>query len=103
GEGETGTQTVTVEAVSSMPSVIPNPTIIYGGGSTGQLRYEPLLNQFTTGGSPVTITVTVRDNEEPPIQTSQSFTVTVNSVNDPPTLNDILDLNLTEEGSPGNV
>src|SRR5690606_3411825 len=63
GSGEEGTQTVTVEAESNMPSVIPTPTITYNGGTTAELRYQPLPNQFTTGGPPVVITVRVRDNE----------------------------------------
>lgn len=96
GAGESGVQTVTVEAVSSMPSVIPNPIISYDGTSTtAELRYQPLPNQFTTGGPPVTITVTVRDSENPPLEVTQSFTVTVNSVNDPPVIDGIVSSDIT--------
>ena len=99
GAGESGTQTVTIEAVSSVPSVIPNPTITHDGSSTtAELRYQPLPNQFTTGGPPVTITVTVRDSEDPSLVVAESFAVTVNNVNDPPTLNNISDLQLSENG-----
>jgi Dockerin type I domain/Bacterial Ig domain len=83
-------QTLVVRAVSSIPGLIPNPTVIYtSANSTGSLRYTPVANESGTA----TITVTVRDagldglldNADDGV-VSQSFTVRVNPVNDPPTI-----------------
>ena len=74
GEG----QTLTVTATSGNPAVIPNPTVTYTSPSaTGSLKYTPVPD---ANGSAV-ITVTVSDGVD---ATYQTFTVTVNSVNDVP-------------------
>jgi hypothetical protein len=91
GGGET--QSLSMTATSSDTSLIPNPTVSYASAnSTGSISYTPVMDQSGT----VTITVTVRDaghdgtpgNFDDAIF-SRSFTVTVNAVNDPPTLNSI--------------
>ncbi len=51
-------QTVIITAASSNPSLIPDPTISYTSGSTGELMYTPVPGQ--TGNA--TITVTMADN-----------------------------------------
>src|SRR5690606_41190417 len=94
GPGELATQTVTLEAESSLPGVIPTPTITYGGGADGELRYQPLPNQFTSGGPPAVITVRVRDSVEPPLEFTRSFNVVVNSVNDPPFIEEQVNMNV---------
>ena len=95
GAGENNIQLVTVEAESNMPSVIPNPTVSHDGSSTtGELRYQPLPNQFTSAGSPARITVRVRDNHVSPVEVTQSFDVVVNSVNDRPVIDGPVNMNL---------
>src|SRR4030095_12766924 len=66
-------QTLTVSAVSSDPSVLPNPTVTYiSPGSTGSLRIVPKEDAFGVS----TVTVSVQDG----VTTgSQSFQVTVNA------------------------
>lgn len=93
GGGET--QVLTVTAVSSNSALIPNPSVSYTSPSgTGSLYYTPIANQSGTA----TITVTVRDDGLDGVAgsaddgiASQTFTITVNPVNDQPTLDAISD------------
>src|SRR6185369_11198387 len=79
-------QILTVSAVSSNPALIPNPAVNYGTpNSTGTLSFAPLLN--ATGV--VTILVIVNDGQATNNAVTNSFTITVNPVNDPPTLDPI--------------
>ena len=89
GIGDAG-QIVTISALSSNPSLIPNPAVTYvNSNTTGTLSYIPQPNTSGTA----TITVTVLDNGSTAnggINTfSQTFTVTVTPVNQQPTLNAI--------------
>ena len=86
-------QTLTVTAVSSKPGLIPNPTVNYTSpNATGSLTFAPALN---ANGS-ATITVTVNDGGASNNLVTQTFNVTVNPVNQPPTLNPISDLAINE-------
>src|SRR5262249_30637946 len=90
-------QTLTITATSSDPTVIPNPTVNYTSpNAAGTLTFTPVLNAF--GSS--TVTVIVQDDGGTANggidSVTNIFTVTVNPVNDPPTLNPINDLTLTE-------
>ena len=103
---DAGTQTVTIPLVgtggcnenkiftltstSSNPGLIPNPTIAYiSPNSTGTLTYTPVVDANGTA----TITVTASDGVG---TITKTFTVTVNPVNDLPTLEDIA-ARLTDE------
>lgn len=84
-------QALTVTAISSNPSLIPNPAVTYTSpGSAGSLRFTPTANASGTA----TITVTVNDGQSQNNTISRSFVVTVNSVNDAPTLNGLSNLTL---------
>lgn len=86
-------QTLTVTATSSNPSLIPNPTVNYTSpNTTGSISFAPVA--FGFGSS--TITVTVNDGGASNGVVSRTFTVTVNSVNQAPTLNPLADLTLSE-------
>lgn len=86
-------QTLSVTATSSNPSLIPNPTVSYTSpNATGSLSFAPVALGF--GSS--TITVTVNDGGTSNNIVSRAFTVTVNSVNQPPTLNPLADVTLGE-------
>jgi hypothetical protein len=79
-------QTLTITATSDNPALIPNPTVSYTSpNTTGFLSYTPVAN---ASGSAV-ITVTVNDGQASNNTVSRTFTVTVNPVNDPPTLDTI--------------
>ena len=70
-------------ASSSNPGLIPNPAVNYTSpNATGTLKFTPVANNSGTA----TITVTVNDGGTSNNIVTQSFTVTVNAVNQPPTL-----------------
>jgi hypothetical protein len=76
-------QTLAVTAVSSDPGLILNPTVNYTiPNSTGTLNFAPMANSCGTA----TVMVTVNNNEASNNIVTQSFTVTVNAVNQPPVL-----------------
>lgn len=90
-------QTVSFTATSSNPTVVPNP-IVSGSGSTRTLTFTPAAHRFGTA----TITVTATDDGgtwNGGVNTfSQSFTMTVNPVNDPPSFNGIPNRNPSTTG-----
>ncbi len=86
-------QTLTVTAVSSNTGLIPNPSVNYASpNATGSLAFTPLAN---ASGSSI-VTVTVNDGGASNNIITKTFTVTVNPVNQPPTLNSINSLTLNE-------
>ena len=86
-------QAVTLTAVSSDPALVPTPTIAYfSPTSTGTLRLKPAPNAFGT----CTITVTAANGQAQNGTVARSFRVTVNSVNDAPTLDPIPDVVITD-------
>ena len=86
-------QTLTVTAVSSNTGLIPNPTVNYTtANSTGSLTFTPVAN----GNGTANITVTVSDGGTSNNIVTRTFTVTVNAVNQPPTLNAITNLTINE-------
>ena len=91
GTNETG-QNLTVSAVSSNPSLIPNPSINYTSpAQTGTLTFSPLPN---VSGQAI-ILVTVMDDGGTANgginSLTRSFTITVTPVNQAPTINPIQD------------
>ncbi|QDU31949.1 Hemolysin, plasmid [Anatilimnocola aggregata] len=102
GGGET--QTLSITAVSSNPSLIPTPTIPYSSpSSTATLQFTPAANQAGTS----TITVTLRDagfdgvlNTSDDATSFQQFVITVNPVNDAPTLDELIPLTIIEDALP---
>lgn len=86
-------QTLVVTATSSNPALIPNPVVNYvSPGSTGSLSFTAVANAFGSA----TITVRVNDGGLSNNITSRSFVVTVNGVNDSPTLNALANLSINE-------
>jgi len=89
-------QTLTITASSSNPGLIPSPAVNYSSPSaTGSLTFTPVA--FGFGSS--TITVTVNDGGASNNITTRSFTVTVNSVNQTPTLNALANITVSENAS----
>ncbi|MFM8474903.1 MAG: beta strand repeat-containing protein, partial [Planctomycetaceae bacterium] len=100
GGGET--QNLRISASSDTPGLIPNPTVDYSSPNvTGTLRYLPVADQFGTA----IITIRVEDaGPDGDFNTSGdnatfeiTFSVTVNPVNDNPTLAAISDVTLDED------
>lgn len=93
-------QTLTIVAVSSDPSVVPNPTIVYSSPNTaGTLLFTPVANAHGNA----TITVTVSDGQTLNGSITRSFNITLNSVNDTPTINPIANLSLAANTSSDTV
>ena len=100
--GSTESQTLRVTASSNNLALIPNPTVTYTSpNATGSLAFTPVANKFGTA----TITVTVEDaGTDDDLSTasdnatfSRTFTVTVNAVNDPPTLDSLSNIIINED------
>ena len=84
-------ETVTVTATSSNPALIPNPSVSYSKpNTTGSLSFTPATNAFGTA----TITVTINDGQAQNSTVVRTFTVTVNWLNQRPTLNTLSNLSL---------
>ncbi|MFO1487823.1 MAG: autotransporter-associated beta strand repeat-containing protein [Verrucomicrobiota bacterium] len=84
GDAETAAGALTLSAISSNPALVPAGSISFGGSGTNRtLTITPALNQFGTA----TITVSVSDGS---LSATTSFLLTVNFVNQPPTLTGIL-------------
>ena len=86
-------QTLTVTASSSSTGLIPNPAVTYTSpNTTGSIAFTPVANAYGSA----TITVTVSDGGASNNVVSRSFTVTVNPVNQAPTLNALANLTVNE-------
>jgi hypothetical protein len=89
-------QTLTVTATSSNPGLIPHPTVSYTSpNTTGSISFAPVAYGFGSA----TISVTVNDGAASNNIVTRTFTVTVNPVNDAPTLNSLVNLTINEGAS----
>jgi hypothetical protein len=88
-----GKQTIKITAATSNSALITTPKISYtSANSTGTLTFTPQKNATGTA----TITVTINNGLTKSNTITQTFTVTVNDVNQPPTLNPISNFSLNE-------
>jgi uncharacterized delta-60 repeat protein len=95
GDVETATASLTVSSASSNTVLVPTANIVLGGsGANRTVSVTPAANQFGTA----TITVTVNDGIA---TTSDTFVLTVNSVNDVPTISNLTDQTINEDASTG--
>ena len=92
-DAETAAGNLTLSGSSSNTTLVPNTNIVFGGSGTNRtVTLTPALNQFGTA----TITVTVSDGQ---LSTPTSFVLTVNAVNDAPTITSIAN-QTTTTGTP---
>jgi VCBS repeat-containing protein len=90
-DAETAAANLTVTAVSSNPTLVPNANIVVGGsGSARTLVITPATNASGTA----TITVSVSDGT---LTSTQTFLLTVNAVNDAPTIVPVADITINED------
>ncbi len=96
GDIETAAADLVVTGSSSNTALVPNANIVFGGsGANRTVTVTPLANAFGTA----TITVTVTDaNSGSAVDT---FLLTVTSQNDLPTISDIADQTIAEDGTTG--
>ncbi len=93
GDGETAASALVLTAESSNTALVPVSNIIFGGsGANRTVTVTPVANQY---GS-TTITVTVSDGTD---TTSETFFLTVNSVNDLPTISELANTTIDEDTS----
>ncbi|WP_276373831.1 Ig-like domain-containing protein, partial [Chryseolinea sp. H1M3-3] len=81
GDIDNAVNTLTVTATSSDETLIPLTGILISG--TGASRTVTVTPAANLSGGPVTITLEVSDGAD---SNTASFTVTVNAINDPPTI-----------------
>ncbi len=85
GDAETPAENLTVSGFSSNPTLVPTNQIVFAGsGANRTVTVMPATNQ----NGVATITVSVSDGRD---VTSTNFMLTVNAVNDPPTISTIAD------------
>jgi len=97
GDVETSANSLLLSKASSNLSLVPTGNIVFGGsGANRTVRVTPVANKY--GSS--TITVTVSDGNK---TRSDSYLVTVNSVNDTPTISNISNKTINEDSSTGYV
>jgi hypothetical protein len=90
-----GVSGFTVTATSNNQTLVPNGNITLGGaGSTRTLSITPAANQFGTAAISVTVSGTIGSTQ---VSMTDTFTLTVNSVNDAPTLDAISNLTINED------
>jgi hypothetical protein len=88
---------LTVTATSSNTTLVPNSRIIVGGsGSSRTVAVTPAPNQ----AGATTIALTVADGTD---TATTSFVVTVNQINDLPTISDIAGRTINEDSSTGPI
>jgi uncharacterized repeat protein (TIGR01451 family)/CSLREA domain-containing protein len=84
-------QTLGVTAISTNTALIPDPTVDYSSPNvTGTLTFTPVADQHGVA----TVVVTVTDGIS---NTSRTFQIAVNPINDPPTLDIIGDVTIDED------
>ncbi len=97
GDTEVPPESLIITAASSNTALVPNnaANIIFGGSEANRtIQVIPALNQFGT----TTITVTVSDGD---FTAQDTFVLTVNSINDIPTISDITDQTIVENSNTG--
>jgi VCBS repeat-containing protein len=95
GDAETAAGSLTVSGSSSNPTLVPNGNIVFGGsGANRTVTISPAANQ--SGSS--TITVTVNDGA---LTAADTFVLTVNAVNDAPTISDVPNQTINQNTSTG--
>lgn len=97
GDTETAAGSLTLSASSNNPALIPNANVVFGGsGANRTVSATPLPNQSGVA----VITVTVSDGMD---TDSADYTVTVNPLNDAPTITALADQTINEDGTTGDL
>jgi subtilisin-like proprotein convertase family protein len=95
GDRETPPGDLSLTGSSSNPTLVPNGNIVFGGsGANRTLTVRPAANQNGTA----TLTVTVSDGS---LTASETFVLTVNAVNDPPSISSIPNQTINPNGTTG--
>jgi hypothetical protein len=96
-DADTPVNNLTLSASSANVTLVPNNNIVFGGSGAGRtMTVTPAANQTGTA----TITVTVSDGA---LTASDTFVLTVNAVNTPPTISSIAGQTISEDTSTGPI
>lgn len=96
-DSESSESALTLTATSTNTALVPASNITFGGsGASRTVSVNPVADQNGT----TTITLTVSDGE---LTATDSFVVTVNSVNDNPTISVIPNQTINEDNSTGSI
>ena len=103
-EGANETQEMEITATSDNPSLIATPTISFNGtGTTALLSFVPTSDSF--GSATITVTLTDGGDDDDlstlgdNLSSTETFVVTVNSVDDAPTASPISDVRINEDAA----
>ena len=97
GDAETAAGSLTVSGSSSDVTLVPNANIVFGGsGASRTVTVTPAPSLSGTA----TITVTVNDGT---LNATDTFVLTVTSVNDAPTISNIADQTVNEDAATGAI
>ncbi len=97
GDVETPLGSLTVTGTSSNTTLVPNANIVItGSGANRSVVVTPTANRFGTA----TISIKVGDGDA---ETVETFLLTVNSVNDLPTITAIDNIAIPEDGATGTI
>ncbi|MGH8529035.1 MAG: LamG-like jellyroll fold domain-containing protein, partial [Nevskiales bacterium] len=98
GDADDGAGALTLIGTSSNQTRVPNANLVFGGnGANRTVTLTPAANQTGTA----TITITAIDGTGG--QASDSFVLTINPINDRPTISNITDRTIPEDGTTGNI
>jgi len=98
GDVETAVGSLTVTAVSSNTALVPNANIALGGaGENRTINITPASNQ--SGITTITVTVTDANSGS----ATDTFVLTVDPINDLPTISDITNKSTDEDTATGNI
>lgn len=96
-DSDTSLSSLSITPSSSNQSIIPSGNITIGGsGGSRTVTVLPAANAYTSG-TPVVVTLTVNDGRN---NVTGSFNVTVNAVNDAPSVQSISDQVFQEDSAP---
>ncbi|WP_025820332.1 tandem-95 repeat protein [Shewanella marina] len=97
GDIDTSVNSLTLSRTSSNQSLVPNGNIsVWGAGANRYIKVTPKANQSGVAD----ITVTVSDGS---LTASRQFRLTVNAINDRPTIGAIGNQSINEDSSTGNI
>lgn len=94
---DTAQANLTLSGFADQPTLVPTNNIVFGSNATSRtVTVTPALNQFGT----TRVTIRASDGAA---TASETFTLTVTPINDPPTISDITDRTIPANGTLGPI